>query len=56
MMAYNPELVEVHRKAVPDGDDCCEIVIRQSTEEERRAFADGGDWSFIDGIGEKTGD
>ena len=48
-MSYNPEGKLVHTKAIPDGDDCCELVVRPTTEKERADFAeDNTDWSYID--------
>jgi len=48
-MAYNPGFKMVHTKALPDGDDYCELCVRPTSEEERRDFADDeADWSYID--------
>jgi len=38
-MAYNPNFKLVHYKAVPDGDEYCELAVKPTTEEEREAFA-----------------
>lgn len=38
-------------KAIADGNEYCEVVIRRTTEEERKDFADKDiwiDWSYID--------
>jgi len=48
-MAFNPNFKLCHVKALPDGDECCELVVRPTTEQERHDFADkDGDWSYID--------
>lgn len=48
-MTFNPEFKLVHSKALPDGDDYCELVIRPTTEQEREDFlAEDKDWSYID--------
>jgi hypothetical protein len=47
-MAFNPELKFVHRKTEPDGDECCEMVFRKTTEQEREDFAEDRDWSYLD--------
>ena len=48
-MAYNPNFKLVHTKALPDGDEYCELVVRSTTEQERKDFADKDkDWSYID--------
>jgi len=48
-MAYNPKCKLIHIKAEPDGDDCCELALRKTTEEEREAFRAGRiDWEKID--------
>ena len=52
-MAGDPMKKLVHLKAVPDGDDYCELVFRPTTEKERRDFADkDADWEYIDKIRE----
>ena len=48
MMAYNPAFKTIHLKAEPDGDECCEMVLRETTEQERADFAQDGDWSHVD--------
>jgi hypothetical protein len=48
MMAYNLAFKVAHLKAEPDGDDYCELVLRETTEQEREDFAAGRDWSYAD--------
>ncbi len=49
-MAFDPDHKLVHIQALPDGDPCCELVMRPSTEEDREEFAaDDTDWSIIEG-------
>ena len=48
-MAFNPNFKLSHVKALPDGDDYCELVVRPTTEQERKDFDDKDkDWSYID--------
>ena len=47
-MAFNPGCKLVHVKSLPDGDDYCEFALRSTTEQERKDFAEGEDWSYID--------
>jgi len=48
-MAYNPEFKFIHLKAVPDGDDYCELCVRPTTEQEREDFSRGqSDWAAVD--------
>jgi len=48
-MSFNPRFKLVHIKALPDGDDYCELTVRATTEEERADFSDEDkDWSYID--------
>jgi hypothetical protein len=47
-MAFNPGYKLVHVKSLPDGDDYCEFALRPTTEQERKDFAEGKDWSYID--------
>ncbi|MDP2729018.1 MAG: L-2-amino-thiazoline-4-carboxylic acid hydrolase [Dehalococcoidales bacterium] len=48
-MAFNPGYKLIHTRALPDGDDCCELVVRPTTEQERKDFAEKDrDWSYID--------
>jgi predicted hydrocarbon binding protein len=48
-MAFNPDFKLAHTKAIPDGDAYCEFVLRPTTAQERRDFADeNADWSYMD--------
>ncbi|MBW2367275.1 MAG: hypothetical protein JRH15_05270 [Deltaproteobacteria bacterium] len=47
-MAYNPEIKFIHLQAEPDGDDCCELAFRKTTEREREDFSENRDWSYLD--------
>ncbi len=48
-MAFNPNFKQMHVKALPDGDEYCELAVRPTTEQERKDFADKDkDWSYID--------
>jgi len=48
-MAYNPNYKLTHIKALPDGDACCELTVRPTTEKERKDFSsEEKDWSYID--------
>ncbi len=48
-MAFNPNFKLTHVKALPDGDDYCELVVRPTTEQERKDFAEKDkDWSYLD--------
>ena len=48
-MGFNPCCKQVHAKAPFLGDDCCELVVRPTTEQEREVFADkDADWSCLD--------
>ena len=48
-MAFNPGFKLMHLKALPDGDEYCELVVRPTTEQERKDFtADDKDWRYID--------
>ena len=48
-MAYNPDFKLIHTKAVPDGDEFCELVIRSTTEKERHGFlSKTNDWAEVD--------
>lgn len=48
-IAYNPNYKIVHIKAIPDGDEYCELEIKHTTEEERKNFfAENNDWFYID--------
>jgi hypothetical protein len=48
MMAYNPAYKVIHLQAEPDGDGCCELVLRETTDQERRDFGEDRDWSYLD--------
>lgn len=48
-MGFNPCYKQIHTKAPFLGDDCCELVVRPTSEREREDFAtDGADWSYLD--------
>jgi hypothetical protein len=48
-MAYNPNFKLVHLKAEPDGDECCELTVKPTTEQEREDFlTKDKDWTYID--------
>jgi hypothetical protein len=49
-MAFNPKFKLIHLKALPDGDDYCELIVRPTSEKEREDFsAEDKDWAYIDG-------
>jgi hypothetical protein len=48
MMAYNPAYKVIHLQAEPDGDERCELVLRETTTQEREDFAQDEDWSYLD--------
>jgi len=48
MMAYNPAYKVIHLQAEPDGDERCELVLRETTEQEREDFEADRDWSYLD--------
>jgi hypothetical protein len=48
MMAYNPAYKVIHLQAELDGDPYCELVTRETTEQEREDFASNADWSYAD--------
>lgn len=49
-MAFNPDYKMVHEKALPDGDDCCEFVVKPTSDKEKEDFLDDDkEWSYIDG-------
>ena len=37
-MTFSPDCKYVHTQAIPDGDACCELVFRGTTEEDRAEF------------------
>jgi len=48
-MAFNPQCKLVHTKALPDGDEFCELVMRPTTERDRQQFlSEDTDWSSIE--------
>jgi hypothetical protein len=48
-MAFNPDFKLIHTKALPDGDDYCELCVRPTSAQEKLDFADDdADWSYID--------
>jgi len=47
-MGFNPGYKLIHIKSLPDGDEYCEFVLRPTTEQERKDFAEDKDWSYID--------
>jgi len=48
-MAYNPDFALIHTKSIPDRDDYCEFIIRNTTEKEKKDFfEEDKDWSYID--------
>ena len=48
-MGFNPCFKQVHAKAPFLGDDCCELVVTSTTEQEREDFARAdADWSYLD--------
>jgi hypothetical protein len=48
MMAYNPTYKVIHLQAEPDGDARCELVLRETTAQEREDFDEDRDWSYLD--------
>jgi len=38
-MAYNPDFKLIHYKALPDGDEYCELGVVPTTEKDREEFA-----------------
>ena len=48
MMAYNPAYKVIHLQAELDGDPYCELVTRETTDQEREDFASNADWSHAD--------
>jgi len=48
-MAYNPNFKLIHTKAIPDGNEYCEFIIKSTTKQERKDFfEEDKDWSYID--------
>ena len=51
-MGFNPCFKQIHTKALFAGDECCELVVRPTTEQEQADFAGGdADWSYLDNDG-----
>jgi len=49
IMAYNSDFKLIHTKAVPDGDEYCELTIRPTTEKEKQDFlSKKTDWAEVD--------
>jgi len=50
-MAFNPDYKLAHAKAIPDGDEYCELEVVPTTEKERKDFAaKDKDWFYIDKV------
>lgn len=48
-MAFNENSKLIHTKALPCGDEYCELVLRQTTEQEKDDFSSPDkDWSYMD--------
>jgi len=48
-MGFNPCFKQIHTRALFSGDDCCELVVRPTSEQERADFASpDADWSYLD--------
>lgn len=48
-MAFNPNFKLMHTKVLPDGDEYCELVLRQTSEREKEDFSSRNkDWLYID--------
>ena len=48
-MEFDRRCKFVHTKALPDGDDYCELVMRPTTEEDREGFTSPDtDWASIE--------
>jgi hypothetical protein len=48
-MAFDQRCKYVHTKALPDGDEYCELVMRPTTEKDREAFASPDtDWDSVE--------
>ena len=49
IMTYNPDYKLIHTKAVPDGDEYCELTIRRTTDKEKQDFlSKTTDWAEVD--------
>jgi len=52
-MTVDPMEKVAHVKAIPDGDEYCELAFRPTTERERKDLADKeADWEYMDKITE----
>jgi len=50
-MTVDPAEKVAHAKAIPDGDEYCELAFRPTTKKEREDFAEKeADWEYIDKI------
>lgn len=50
-MSVDPMEKWIHIKAIPDGDECCELAPRPTSEKERKDFANKeANWEYIDEI------
>lgn len=38
----------IHKQNILDGDNCCELVVEETTKEEEIAFSENEDWTFVD--------
>lgn len=47
-ISYNPDYKLIHTKTLPDGDELCELVVRPTTDEEKKDFEEDKDWRYID--------
>jgi hypothetical protein len=48
-MEFDPRCKYVHTKAIPDGDEYCELVMRPTTEQDREGFASPDtDWESVE--------
>ena len=48
-MEFDPQCKFVHTKAIPDGDDCCELVMRPTNQKDRDEFAlPDTDWDAVE--------
>lgn len=48
-MGYDLNYKQIHTKTILDGNECCEMTMRKTTEKERRDFTDKkSDWLYVD--------
>jgi hypothetical protein len=48
-MWFDPRCKFVHTKAIPDGDNCCELAMRPTTEKDREDFSSPDtDWASLE--------